>query len=89
MMTGFVIITFKPSGFVGWAFYVTKLFDAIKAEGQKYDANYLNGKGDKALRVVLVVLACLFPLLPVNVVGLAFMQSKLNKLYQLQETAGV
>ena len=88
-MTGFVIITFKPSGFVGWAFYVTKLFDAIKAEGQKYDANYLNGKGDKALRVVLVVLACLFPLLPVNVVGLAFMQSKLNKLYQLQETAGV
>lgn len=67
------------------AFYMPRLYNQLKAEGQKYDATYLAGRGSKLLRVVLIVLACLFPLLPLNVVALGLMQFKLNELYKLQE----
>jgi len=69
------------------AFYVARMFDTLKAYGQQYDQTFLSGKGHKLFRTALIVLAVIFPILPLNVVALGLMQFKLNELYKLKAEA--
>ena len=63
------------------------IYYLIKADNVVTEKINVAGGKAKSSKVWFIILGIIFPILPLNIVSLAILQSKLNKVYKLEETA--
>ena len=84
---GKVILTWFISCFVPFAsvFVATKMLSTMRDCADKRGITLFKKAKYSTVRVALIVLAVIFPILPINVVGLALLQRYANIIYQSEK----
>lgn len=86
-----IALAWALSCFVPFAsvYYVLKAHKELKLKGERYGKKYLKKPWYAIQRAMFIVTCIIFPILPVNVLALSFLQRNINQLYALEDAEAV